>query len=60
MVHKSVDFYMVYFRGEDSWQFDEVVVAGNASRPAQTNVKIRIHSVFAVWEITCFSTCRSS
>ncbi len=38
VVHKSVDFYLVYFRGEDKWQFEEVRVDGNASRPAQTNV----------------------
>ncbi len=38
--YKSVDFYFVYFRGEDKWQFEEIVVSGNGTMPAQSNVRI--------------------
>ena len=31
VVYKDVDYYLVYFRGEDKWQFDEVVIARNIS-----------------------------
>lgn len=32
-VYKGIDFYFIYYRSEDEWQFEEIIVERNGSQP---------------------------
>ena len=38
VVYKNIDSYLVYYRSEDKWQFEEVVLERNGSKPVGSMV----------------------
>lgn len=39
IVYKNIDYYFISYRSEEKWQFEEIVVERNGSKPAGSKVE---------------------